>query len=104
VPCRNAVRRAPLTCVPLLPTRAAETRAQWSFLYAEYKPNTCFWEIVIMFRKLAFLAATILLPMVRPHMCMCMCMCMWACSCGSLFMVVHAHGCRRLVGTHQQRI
>lgn len=36
---------------------------QWSFLYAEYKPNACFWEFIIMGRKLAFLAATILLPM-----------------------------------------
>lgn len=36
---------------------------QWSFLYAEYKPQKCFWEFVIMGRKLVFLAATILLPM-----------------------------------------
>lgn len=36
---------------------------QWSFLYAEYNQNTCFWEFIIMGRKLAFLAATILLPM-----------------------------------------
>lgn len=43
-------------------TRCLEPK-QWSFLYAEYKPSTCFWEMIIMGRKLAFLAATILLPM-----------------------------------------
>jgi phosphatidylserine synthase len=42
---------------------AVSCALQWSFLYAEYKPNACFWEFIIMGRKLAFLAATILLPM-----------------------------------------
>ena len=30
---------------------------KWSFLYAEYKPATCFWEVVIALRKLAFLVS-----------------------------------------------
>jgi len=41
-------------CCPLL---------QYCFLYSEYREVYCFWEFVIMARKLFFLAATILLPM-----------------------------------------
>lgn len=53
----------PLLCCVLVYVCLPAAGLQWSFLYAEYKPNTCFWEFIIMGRKLAFLAATILLPM-----------------------------------------
>eukprot|EP00775_Hariotina_reticulata_P009569 gene9569-9731_t len=36
---------------------------KFCFLYSEYREVYCFWEFVIMARKLLFLAATILLPM-----------------------------------------